>query len=79
MTCREKNAAELEEILRETGPTSIRSAARLLGRGVRYVHSLVRQFPDKFDLVGVAGGVGSWCIGITDPTRPIQFVLSDPE
>jgi hypothetical protein len=77
MTCREKNACELEDILRLNGSMSIGSAAQLMGRGVRYIHSLVRQFPGKFDLMGISGGVGTWCIGNTDPERPIQFVLSE--
>lgn len=75
MSCRESNALDLEAILKRTGPTSIGFAAKLLNRGVRYTRSLVEQFPDKFDMVGVCGNVSTWCIAIADKERPIQFVL----
>lgn len=75
MSCRESNAFDLEKILQQTGPTSIGCAARLLNRGVAYTRSLVQQFPDKFDMVGVTGNVSTWCIAITDKERPIQSVL----
>ena len=72
-SCREQNAMDLEAILRKTGPTSIGRAAKLLNRGVRYTRSLVEQFPEKFDLIGWTGAVSTWCIAITDTSRPIQL------
>jgi hypothetical protein len=68
---------DLEAILRKTGPTSMGNAAKLLNRGVRYTRSLIEQFPEKFDMVGVTGNVSTWCVAIADKARTIQFVLKE--
>ena len=79
MTQREADTNKLERILKECGPTSIGFAAQLMNRSVRYTRSLVEGSPDRFDMVGITGGVSTWCIGITDKERPIQFVLKHEE
>jgi hypothetical protein len=77
LSCREQNAIDLEGILRKIGPTSLGIAAKSINRGVAYTRSIVEQFPDKFDLVGVSGKVSTWCVGVSDPKNPIQFVIAD--
>jgi hypothetical protein len=78
LLCRESSAIVLEQILRKSGPTSLGSAARQLNRGMDYTRSLVRQFPETFHIVSVAGNVSRWCIGIADTVGRIHFVLDNP-
>jgi hypothetical protein len=63
--CRGKDANRLLDIL-EGGGTSIKQAAGIMGRSIRYVHSLVRQWPDHFDCCGIVGPVGTWHIARRD-------------
>ena len=74
-SCREHDAMKLEELL-AAGETSMRVAGVGMGRCVRYVHSLVKQWPMRFSCVGIAGPVGSWCIGLAGD-RPIHLILSE--
>ena len=69
----EKDACKLEALLAKE-ETCIRLAAFALNRSVAYVHSIVKQFPDKFSLIRIQGSVGSACIALAGD-RPIQLDL----
>ena len=73
-TCREKDARRLEVLLAKEDQTCIRLAAFALNRSIRYVHSIVKQFPEKFSLIRIRGSVGSACIALAGD-RPIQLDL----
>ena len=72
-SCREKDAMKLEELL-ASGEMSIRLAATAMNRSVRYVHSLVNEWPARFSCIGITGRVGSWCIALAGD-RPIHLIL----
>ncbi len=72
-------AEELERVLTGVDSMSIRQASELLDCGPGYVRILAETFPERFSMVGIAGYFQSWAIGITDPDRPIHFVLEKSE
>ena len=53
ISCRHGDADKIEDFLKEDphgNPVQISVIAKEINRGVRYVHSIVRQFPERFDV-----------------------------
>lgn len=69
--------AELEECLAKIGPSSIRFTASVTSLSSAEIYTIVRLHPDKFDIVGVCGSVGSYCVSLVDKERPIQLVVNE--
>lgn len=53
ISCRHGDADKIDDFLRSDPtrePVQISVIANEINRGIRYVHSIVRQFPERFDL-----------------------------
>lgn len=71
-SCRENDADKLWDALAD-GEATIGALASCIGRGTRYVHSLVRQWPERFILVRFGGPVRSGVVGRCLDGRQLQI------